>query len=113
MRRAQQRIMVILVMVSCSESWGRILRLRAARYAQDEGSFPSASPLVLSEVEGHSNHSISLTSRRIILEAEIDLPHLRVVLELARRAFEDGATGLQHIGVVGDLERVRYRLLGE
>src|SRR6185503_14994323 len=44
-------------------------------------------------------------------DAEIDLLHLRIVLELLGRAFQHGATGLQHIGMVGDVEGERDRLL--
>src|SRR6185437_16393305 len=46
-------------------------------------------------------------------DAQINLLHLLVVLELGRFAFPHGAAGLQHIGVVGDFEREFERLLGE
>ena len=46
-------------------------------------------------------------------DAEIDLLHLGIVGEALRGAFEHGAAGLQHIGVIGDFQRQRDRLLGD
>jgi hypothetical protein len=37
--------------------------------------------------------------------AEINLPHLLVLFQLGRGAFQRDASGLQHIGIVGDAER--------
>ncbi len=51
--------------------------------------------------------------RRRRADPEINLPHLLVVFEIARRTFERDAPGLQHIGIVGDAERQRDRLLGQ
>ena len=44
---------------------------------------------------------------------EINLLHLFIALELRGGAFQRDASGLQHIGIVGDVERQRDRLLGE
>ena len=52
-------------------------------------------------------------SDRARLDAEINLLHLLVVLQRLRGAFQHGAAGLQHIGIVGDRERERDRLLGQ
>src|SRR5215831_5570349 len=46
-------------------------------------------------------------------DAEIDFLHLFVLFQIDRLAFEHGAAGLQHIGIIGDVERERDRLLGE
>src|ERR1700730_18683594 len=46
-------------------------------------------------------------------DAKIDFLHLLILFQIGRLAFEHRAAGLQHIGVVGDVERERNRLLGE
>src|SRR5204862_3663989 len=40
-----------------------------------------------------------------VLDAEIDLLHLRIGFELSRRALEDRAAGLEHVAVIGDVQR--------
>src|SRR5215471_2045577 len=47
------------------------------------------------------------------LGAEIDLLDLRVMLQRLGRAVEHRAAGLQHVGMVGNLERQRDGLLGK
>jgi hypothetical protein len=44
-------------------------------------------------------------------DPEVDLPHLLVLLEVARRALERDAPGLQHVGIIRNAKRQRDRLL--
>src|SRR6266436_2241324 len=50
---------------------------------------------------------------RLRANSEVDFLHLLVLFQIGPFALEHGAAGLQHVGVIGNVERKRDRLLGE